>query len=357
MQPPEAASERIISNSELPIWLQQTDTLRPASREVLPLSPRRRSSASSTSESRLSGRRLSNSRGELFPAVPSEPTSSDGRRLFNSHGDIFPAVPSEPALSEAVLTPRTRAARAPPNPFEASWDSLEAFQRCTLARLAGEGTGSSSADTQAHDFGGGVGCGGRGGGRSGGACPGEAATAARIARRASREAPACFSVPEDAAMQARGSTPLMHGGAVGGASWASDGGPRAVGGAVGVGPIGVLASLPTGRVLQLDLLSTWGDPHYVGLTGIELFDADGEPVSFPDPREQLCAEPASVNVLPGYGNDPRVVSNLVDGVLRTCDDLHLWLTPFTRGERHVVWLDMRETRTLSMARLCSCNIP
>jgi len=25
-------------------------------------------------------------------------------------------------------------------------------------------------------------------------------------------------------------------------------------------------------------------------------------------------------VLPGYGNDPRVVSNLVDGVLRTCDD-------------------------------------
>ncbi len=152
-------------------------------------------------------------------------------------------------------------------------------------------------------------------------------------------------------MQARGSTPLMHGAAVGGASWASDGG------AVAAGPIGVLAPLPTGRVLQLDLLSTWGDPHYVGLTGIELFDADGEPVSFSDPREQLRAEPASVNVLPGYGNDPRVVSNLVDGVLRTCDDLHLWLTPFTRGQRHVLWLDMGETRTLSMARLCNYNTP
>ena len=156
-------------------------------------------------------------------------------------------------------------------------------------------------------------------------------------------------------MQARESTPLMHGAAVGGASWASDGG--AVGGAVASGPIGVLAPLPTGRVLQLDLLSTWGDPHYVGLTGIELFDADGEPVSFSDPREQLRAEPASVNVLPGYGNDPRVVSNLVDGVLRTCDDLHLWLTPFTRGQRHVLWLDMGETRTLSMVRLCNCNVP
>ena len=340
-------TDRIISNSELPIWLQQTDTLRPASREVLPLSPRRRSSASSTSESRLSGRRLSNSRGELFPAVPPEPILSDGRRLSNSRGELFPAVPSEPTLSEAVLTPR-RVARAPPNPLEASWDSLEAFKRC----LVGEGTGSSSAGTQAYDFGGGVGCAGsRGGSGSGGACPGEAATAARIPRRASREAPACFSVPEDAAMQARGSTPLMHGAAVGGASWASDGG------AVAAGPIGVLAPLPTGRVLQLDLLSTWGDPHYVGLTGIELFDADGEPVSFSDPREQLRAEPASVNVLPGYGNDPRVVSNLVDGVLRTCDDLHLWLTPFTRGQRHVLWLDMGETRTLSMARLCNYNTP
>ena len=258
MQPPESASERIISNSELPIWLQQTDTLRPASRE-LPLSPRK------SAESRLSGRRLSNSRGELFPAAPSgrsEATAlSDGRRLSSSRGELFPAVPSEPTSSEAELTPRRRAARAPPNPFEASWDSLEAFKRCTLSRLAGEGTGSSSAGTQAYDFSRGVGCGGSGGG----GCLGEAATAARIARRASREAPACFSVPEDAAMHARGSTPLTHGAAMSGASWASDSGPRAVGGAaggaaggaVGAGPLGVLACLPTGRVLQLDLLSTW----------------------------------------------------------------------------------------------------
>ena len=247
MQPPESASERIISNSELPIWLQQTDALRPASRE-LPLSPRK------SAESRLSGRRLSHA----APSGRSEATAlSDGRRLSSSRGELFPAVPSEPTSSEAELTPRRRAARAPPNPFEASWDSLEAFKRCTLSRLAGEGTGSSSAGTQAYDFSRGVGCGGSGGG----GCLGEAATAARIARRASREAPACFSVPEDAAMHARGSTPLTHGAAMSGASWASDSGPRAVGGAVGgavgAGPLGVLACLPTGRVLQLDLLSTW----------------------------------------------------------------------------------------------------
>jgi hypothetical protein len=38
-----------------------------------------------------------------------------------------------------------------------------------------------------------------------------------------------------------------------------------------------------------------------------------------------------VNVLPGYGGDPRVVANLLDGVNNTCDDLHVWLAPFTPG--------------------------
>ena len=50
----------------------------------------------------------------------------------------------------------------------------------------------------------------------------------------------------------------MQGTAVGG-SLSLDGGPHVVGGA-GAGPSGVLCSLPAGRVLQLDLLSTWGDP-------------------------------------------------------------------------------------------------
>lgn len=30
--------------------------------------------------------------------------------------------------------------------------------------------------------------------------------------------------------------------------------------------------------------------------------------------------------------------NLLDGVNHTCDDLHAWLTPFTSGQEHLIWV-------------------
>ncbi|CAG9788853.1 unnamed protein product [Diatraea saccharalis] len=41
---------------------------------------------------------------------------------------------------------------------------------------------------------------------------------------------------------------------------------------------GISAGAPTGFVLQISIFSTWGDPYYVGLTGVELYDPRGEPI-------------------------------------------------------------------------------
>jgi hypothetical protein len=94
-----------------------------------------------------------------------------------------------------------------------------------------------------------------------------------------------------------------------------------------------VAELPVGMNFELRILSTWGDPHYVGLAGLELFDERGRPVSVSEPKAQIVADPPDVNILPGYGSDPRTVDNLLDGVCHTCDDLHLWLAPLTDGAR------------------------
>lgn len=98
-------------------------------------------------------------------------------------------------------------------------------------------------------------------------------------------------------------------------------------------PAPTAASLgpPAGRVLQLVIRSTQGDPHYVGLCAIELWDTAGRPVCGLDPPPDratgdgdsgsttkarsvaITAEPHSINVLPEYSGDPRTPDKLLDG--------------------------------------------
>ncbi|XP_047031742.1 katanin-interacting protein-like [Helicoverpa zea] len=82
---------------------------------------------------------------------------------------------------------------------------------------------------------------------------------------------------------------------------------------------------PTGFVLQLNIFSTWGDPYYVGLTGVELYDPEGTLI--PLTETNVCAHPASVNVLDARAADARTPDKLVDGHNRAADAAHSWLAP------------------------------
>lgn len=41
----------------------------------------------------------------------------------------------------------------------------------------------------------------------------------------------------------------------------------------------IIPELPSGSKMVLNIRSTWGDRHYLGLNGIEVFSSTGEPVS------------------------------------------------------------------------------
>ncbi|XP_036388651.1 katanin-interacting protein isoform X1 [Megalops cyprinoides] len=109
--------------------------------------------------------------------------------------------------------------------------------------------------------------------------------------------------------------------------------------------------LPQGQRLVINILSTWGDRHYVGLNGVEIFSSSGEPVL----PARIHADPPDINVLPAYGKDPRVVTNLIDGVNRTQDDMHLWLAPFTPGRAHVIFIDFQSPCQVAMIRIWNYN--
>ena len=70
---------------------------------------------------------------------------------------------------------------------------------------------------------------------------------------------------------------------------------------------------PVGRVLEIYIYSTWGDPYYVGLSGLELFDSQGQLVDLRDPASRVEASPESINELEEYENDPRTPDNIIDG--------------------------------------------
>jgi protein JBTS26 len=55
--------------------------------------------------------------------------------------------------------------------------------------------------------------------------------------------------------------------------------------------------------------------------------------------------------LPEYSNDPRVVTNLIDGVNKTRDDIHMWLAPFTTGRNHFIYITFEHPIKIAMIRI------
>lgn len=109
----------------------------------------------------------------------------------------------------------------------------------------------------------------------------------------------------------------------------------------------------------MNFTATWGDPYYLGLTGLEVIGHDGE--ALPVTLDMVDADPRDLHVLPGYEQDDRTLDKLVspqcislgcdstcwthvfslrliDGQNITMSDEHMWLIPFTAGEDH--WLSI-----------------
>lgn len=141
---------------------------------------------------------------------------------------------------------------------------------------------------------------------------------------------------------------------------------------------------------------TWGDSHYMGLTGLEVVGKDGE--SLPLDLSMMAASPMDLNDLPEYRNDLRTLDKyvwdqifcmnlgkiiiksvlkitigsnhycisrkfwvffllprLIDGHNITTDDQHMWLIPFSYGEPHTLNIIFNKAQTIAGLRIWNYN--
>ena len=82
-------------------------------------------------------------------------------------------------------------------------------------------------------------------------------------------------------------------------------------------------------VFQFQLFSSWGDPYYIGLNGLEFYDENGYQIQLTE--NNITAFPHSVNVLEGVKDDARTPDKLIDGINDTKDGRHMWLAPILPG--------------------------
>ncbi|XP_078201124.1 katanin-interacting protein isoform X12 [Callithrix jacchus] len=107
--------------------------------------------------------------------------------------------------------------------------------------------------------------------------------------------------------------------------------------------------MPCGFIFQFQLLTSWGDPYYIGLTGLELYDERGEKI--PLSENNIAAFPDSVNSLEGVGGDVRTPDKLIDQVNDTSDGRHMWLAPILPGLVNRVYVIFDLPTTVSMIKL------
>jgi hypothetical protein len=109
--------------------------------------------------------------------------------------------------------------------------------------------------------------------------------------------------------------------------------------------------LPCGHVLQVVISSTWGDRHYVGLCGLELYDAHGAAIVV-DNKRQITASPSSINDLPNVSDDPRTVDKLLGASPKnTFAAEHMWLAPWTEGKDVRIFVTFDQPIMLSMLKI------
>ena len=108
-------------------------------------------------------------------------------------------------------------------------------------------------------------------------------------------------------------------------------------------------TLPTGCIFKFILLSTHGDPHYIGLNGLELYDEYNIKIELDETNVE--AVPRDINdlsfVVQSGETDIRTVDKLYSGINTSYLDEHMWLAPYQSDRANFIYVFLDQPVTIS----------
>lgn len=83
------------------------------------------------------------------------------------------------------------------------------------------------------------------------------------------------------------------------------------------------------KQVTINILQSWDDNFYVGLTGLELINQFGARI--PVTMQNITAKPKDMSEMSGLRSEKRTLDKLIDGLNNTTDEQHMWLIPYQQG--------------------------
>lgn len=106
--------------------------------------------------------------------------------------------------------------------------------------------------------------------------------------------------------------------------------------------------------LKIILRSSYGDPEYVGLTGLQFFDENEEPINI-EKAKTIGALPKDINTVMNNCGDPRIFENVFNQINETNDDNYMWLTLYNSATPPYIELSYEECINISTIKFWNYN--
>ncbi len=106
--------------------------------------------------------------------------------------------------------------------------------------------------------------------------------------------------------------------------------------------------------IKIVLRASYGDNEYIGLTGIQFFDKNEEPINI-EKAKTIGALPKDINTVMNNCGDPRIFENVFNLINQTNDDNYMWLTIYNSASPPYIEISYEDFIHISTIKFWNYN--